>query len=205
MATKPVENWSVLRLVIRIVSLGDACGNSSIRGTWRLAPRVPRQAVWKPFASGDSCGAPGDFWWSRHRVLLTLDVHGLLGFGRYLKRQMLEYSWSCGLGWRVIRAFFELWPGIASVPACVPACVLRVVACRLAATISWVSIKDVKHGLHVGIHVRWDQRMKFLGLCVFCYRNWCICFILLAHPICLCLAMIVYVVHGSNRCCRWIW
>jgi len=30
-------------------------------------------------------------------------------------------------------------------------------------------------------------------------------FILLAHPICLCLAMIVYEVHGSRRCCRSIW
>jgi len=29
-------------------------------------------------------------------------------------------------------------------------------------------------------------------------------FILLVHPICLCLAMIVYMVHGSRWCCRWI-
>jgi len=28
---------------------------------------------------------------------------------------------------------------------------------------------------------------------------------LLAHPIYLCLAMIVYAVHGSRWCCRWIW
>jgi len=35
----------------------------------------------------------------------------------------------------------------------------------------------------------------------------CVCvrvFILLAHPIFLCLAMIMYVVHGSGWCCRWI-
>jgi len=51
----------VLRLAIRVVPPGDACGNSSIRGTWRLTARVPRQAVWKPFASGDSCGEPDDF------------------------------------------------------------------------------------------------------------------------------------------------
>jgi len=56
--------------------------------------------------------------------LLALDVCGLQGFGRYLKGQMLKYSWSCGSGWRVIRAFFELWLGITSVPACV----LQVVA-----------------------------------------------------------------------------
>ena len=118
---------------LKRVPPGDACGNSSIRGTWRMTAHVPRQTVWKPFAYGDSCGVPGDFWWSRHRVLLALDVRGLRGFGRYLKGQMLEYSWSCGLRWRVIRAFFELWLGIASVPACV----LRVVACRLAATIYW--------------------------------------------------------------------
>jgi len=30
-------------------------------------------------------------------------------------------------------------------------------------------------------------------------------FILLAHPICLCLAIIVYAVHGSIWCYRWIW
>jgi len=30
-------------------------------------------------------------------------------------------------------------------------------------------------------------------------------FIMLAHPICLCLAMIVYAVHVSRWCCRWIW
>jgi len=133
MATKPVENWSVLRLAIRVVLPGDACANSSIRGTWRLTTCVPRQAIWKPFGPGDSCGVPGDFWWSRHCVLLALDVHDLRGFGRYLKGQMLEYSWSCGSRWSVIWAFFELWLGVASVPACV----LRVVACRLAATISW--------------------------------------------------------------------
>jgi len=28
---------------------------------------------------------------------------------------------------------------------------------------------------------------------------------MLAHPICLCLAMIVYAVHGSKCYCRWIW
>jgi len=30
-------------------------------------------------------------------------------------------------------------------------------------------------------------------------------YILLAHPICLCLAIIMYAVHGSRWCCRWIW
>jgi len=29
--------------------------------------------------------------------------------------------------------------------------------------------------------------------------------LMLAHPICLCLVMIVYAVHESKRCCRWIW
>jgi len=28
---------------------------------------------------------------------------------------------------------------------------------------------------------------------------------MLTHPICLCLAMIVYVVHESRCYCRWIW
>jgi len=26
-----------------------------------------------------------------------------------------------------------------------------------------------------------------------------------AHPIYLCLALIMYAVHRSSRCCRWIW
>jgi len=30
-------------------------------------------------------------------------------------------------------------------------------------------------------------------------------YILLAHPISLCLVMIVYAVRESRRCCRWIW
>jgi len=30
-------------------------------------------------------------------------------------------------------------------------------------------------------------------------------FELLAHPICLCLAMIVYAVHVSRWWCRWSW
>ena len=77
--------------------------------------------------------------------MLALDAHGLRGVGQYLKGQMLEYSWSCGLGWRVIRAFFELWLRIASVPACV----LQVVACRLDNNDSLrLSTKDIKHGLH---------------------------------------------------------
>jgi len=29
--------------------------------------------------------------------------------------------------------------------------------------------------------------------------------LLLAHPICLCLAMIVYAIRVSRWCCRWIW
>jgi len=51
----------VLCLAIRVVPPGDACGNNSIRGPWRLTARVPRQTVWKPFASGDLCGVLGDF------------------------------------------------------------------------------------------------------------------------------------------------
>jgi len=26
-----------------------------------------------------------------------------------------------------------------------------------------------------------------------------------AHPICLCLAIIVYALHESRGCCRWFW
>jgi len=91
--------------------------------------------------------------------LLALDVRGLRDFGRYLKGQMLEYSYSCGSGWRVIWSFFELWLEIASVPACV----LQVVACRLDNNDSLrLSTKDVEHGLHGGDYVWWDQRMEFL-------------------------------------------
>ena len=75
---------------------------------------------------------------------------GLRGFGRYLKGQMLEYSWIYGSGWRVTRAFFELWHEIVSVPVCV----LQVVACRLDTNDSLrLSTKDVEHGLHGGGHV----------------------------------------------------
>jgi len=62
---------------------------------------------------------------------------------------MLEYSWSCGSGWKVIQAFFELWLRIASVPACV----IQVVACRLDNNDGLrLSTKDVEHGLHGGGH-----------------------------------------------------
>jgi len=50
----------------------------------------------------------------------------------------------------VIRAFFELWLGIASVLACV----LQVLACRLDNNDSLrLSTKDIEHGLHGGGHV----------------------------------------------------
>jgi len=42
------------RLAVRIVSQGDTCRNSSIRGAWRLTARVPCQAVWKRVSHGDS-------------------------------------------------------------------------------------------------------------------------------------------------------
>jgi len=151
--TSTSENWNVWHLAIRVVLLDDTCRNSSIRGAWCLAARVPRQAVWKPFAPGDLCGAPNDFWWSRHCVLLALDVCGVWGFGRYLKGQLLKYSWTCGLGWRVTRAFFKLWHGITSVPAYV----LQVMACRLDNNDSLrLSTKDVEPRLHGGGHVWWD-------------------------------------------------
>jgi len=51
----------VWRLAIRVVLPGDTCKKSSIRGSSRLAARVPRQAVWKPFALCNSWGASGDF------------------------------------------------------------------------------------------------------------------------------------------------
>jgi len=77
-------------------------------------------------------------------------VRGLRGFGRYLKGQMLEYSWSCDSEWKVTRALFELWHGITSVPAYV----LQVVACRMDNKDSLrLSTKDVEHGLHGGGHV----------------------------------------------------
>jgi len=73
-------------------------------------------------------------------------VRGLRDFERYLKGQMLEYTWCCGSGWRVKRVFFELWLGIASVPACV----LQVMACRLDNNDSLrLSTKDVEHGYMV--------------------------------------------------------
>ena len=95
-------------------------------------------------------------------------MRGLRGFGRYLKGQMLEYFWSCGLGWRVTQALFELWHRITSVPACV----LHVVACSLDSNDSLrLSTKDIEHGLYCGGHVICDQKMRILGLCVFCYIN----------------------------------
>jgi len=48
-------------LAVRVIPPGDTRRNSSIRGAWRLAARVPCQAGWKSFAPGDSCGVPGHF------------------------------------------------------------------------------------------------------------------------------------------------
>ena len=100
----------------------------------RLATRVEYQAIF--FRKQTLCFACFGGAWSTR-------------LWRYLKGQML-YSWSCGSGWRVIRAFFELWLRIASVRACV----LQVVACRLESNDSLrLSTKDVEHGLHGGGHV----------------------------------------------------
>ena len=56
------------------------------------------------------------------------------------------------------------------------------------------SYKDVDHGWHGGGHVVWNQRIGVPLMCV--NYSWivCICFILLAHHVCLCLTMIVYCV-----------
>ena len=57
------------------------------------------------------------------------------------------------------------------------------------------SLKDVEHGWHGSDHVLWNQRIEIplVYLCDLSDENiWFIyMFILLAHPICLCLAMIV--------------
>jgi len=77
-------------------------------------------------------------------------MRGLRGFGRYVEGQMLEYSWNCGSGRRVTRAFFKMWHGIVSVPTCV----LQVVSCRLGNNDSLrLSTKGVEHELHGCGHV----------------------------------------------------
>jgi len=47
-------------LAVKAVSPGDTCRGRVFRGTWCLEARVPRQAVWRPIARGDSYVAPGD-------------------------------------------------------------------------------------------------------------------------------------------------
>jgi len=40
---------------VSVVPPSDTCRNSSIRGAWRLAARVPRQEVWKRISLGSMC------------------------------------------------------------------------------------------------------------------------------------------------------
>ncbi|QCE04380.1 hypothetical protein DEO72_LG8g2416 [Vigna unguiculata] len=48
------EDWNARRLTARGVPPGNTCTNRGIRGVRRLAVSVPRQAVWRPNASGDT-------------------------------------------------------------------------------------------------------------------------------------------------------
>ncbi|QCD93736.1 hypothetical protein DEO72_LG5g1812 [Vigna unguiculata] len=57
--TKSEENWNTCRLAVRLVPQGDVFEGSDTNGAWRLATRVPRQAVWKcisPSSSGAALG-----------------------------------------------------------------------------------------------------------------------------------------------------
>jgi len=45
---------------VRVVPPGDTCSGSGIRGAWRLAARVPRQAVWKHILPNGSSVAPSN-------------------------------------------------------------------------------------------------------------------------------------------------
>jgi len=50
----------VWRLAVKIVPPGDTCKIVAIKGSWRLAARGSRQAVWKRVSPGGSGAAPGD-------------------------------------------------------------------------------------------------------------------------------------------------
>jgi len=41
--------WISVRLVMETIPPGGSCRNCELWGAWRLAVRVPRQAVWKPW------------------------------------------------------------------------------------------------------------------------------------------------------------
>jgi len=75
----------------------------------------------------------------------------------------------------------------------------QVVACRLDNNDSLrLSTKDIEHGLHGGGHVCDETKgWSSFNMCVLLYKLLHM-FIPLAHPICVCLAMIVYAVHGSR-------
>ena len=45
---------------MRVVPPGDTYSSSGMRGAWRLAVRVPHQAVWKCVSPGDLGAVPGD-------------------------------------------------------------------------------------------------------------------------------------------------
>jgi len=47
-------------LAVKVVSPCEVCNVSGLQGVWRLARRVPRQAVWKHVLPSGSEAAPGD-------------------------------------------------------------------------------------------------------------------------------------------------
>ena len=59
--------WNSIRLAVGTVPPGGSCRLYDSWGAWRLAARVPRQAVWKLVAPSGTCPPPGDF------ILLQLE------------------------------------------------------------------------------------------------------------------------------------
>jgi len=68
----------VRRLAATGVSLGDTYKNSGNKGAWRLAARVPRQAIWKRIVLGDLWVVPGDT--VKAIVFCLFDMRGLQSF-----------------------------------------------------------------------------------------------------------------------------
>ena len=54
--------WNSVRLAMETVPPGGSCRSCDLWGAWRLAARVPRQAVWKLAAPGGTCPPPGELY-----------------------------------------------------------------------------------------------------------------------------------------------
>jgi len=95
----------VWRLAVKVIPPGDTRTDNVYCGAWRLAVRVPRQAVWKLVAPSELRTTPGDMSVAE-LCLCASDVHDLQGFDDipkvglpvFLESWLETYPLSCGSG-----------------------------------------------------------------------------------------------------------